>query len=55
MCMKLVVACKNAAPREVTVHVTSGYQQVFSKPCLVNFISKDTHLVFSIYIYIYCS
>ena len=23
-------------------------QQVFSKPCLVNFISKDTHLVFSI-------
>ena len=24
-------------------------QQVFSKPCLVNLISKDTHLVFSIY------
>ena len=23
--------------------------QAFSKPCLVNFISKDTHLVFSIY------
>ena len=22
-------------------------QQVFSKPCLVNLISKDTHLVFS--------
>ena len=26
----------------------------FSKPCLVNLISKDTHLVFSIYIYL-CS
>ena len=25
-------------------------QQAFSKPCLVNLISKDTHLVFSIYI-----
>ena len=24
-------------------------QQAFSKPCLVNLISKDTHLVFSIY------
>ena len=24
-------------------------QQAFSKPCLVNFISKDTHPVFSIY------
>ena len=23
-------------------------QQAFSKPCLVNLISKDTHLVFSI-------
>ena len=25
-------------------------RQAFSKPCLVNFISKDTHIVFSIYI-----
>ena len=24
-------------------------QQGFSKPCLVNLISKDTHLIFSIY------
>ena len=24
-------------------------QQAFSKPCLVNLISKDTHLLFSIY------
>ena len=24
-------------------------QQAFSKPCLVNLISKDTHLVFSMY------
>ena len=27
----------------------SRYQQAFSKPCLVNLISKDTNLVFSIY------
>ena len=27
----------------------SQYQQAFSKPCLVNLTSKDTHLVFSIY------
>ena len=27
----------------------SRCQQAFSKPCLVNLISKDTHLVFSIY------
>ena len=27
----------------------SQCQQAFSKPCLVNLISKDTHLVFSIY------
>ena len=25
-------------------------QQVFSKPCLVNLISKETHQVFSIYL-----
>ena len=30
-------------------HVESQCQQAFSKPCLVNLISKDTHLVFSIY------
>ena len=28
----------------------SRCQQVLSKPCLVNLISKDTHLVFSIYL-----
>ena len=28
---------------------TSRCQQAFSKPCLVNLISKDTHLVFSMY------
>ena len=27
----------------------SRSQQAFSKPCLVNLISKDTYLVFSIY------
>ena len=26
-----------------------AFQQAFSKPCLVNLISKDTHLVFLIY------
>ena len=26
-------------------------QQGFSKPCLVNLISKDTHLIFSTYVY----
>ena len=30
-------------------HVESLGKQAFSKPCLVNMISKDTHLVFSIY------
>ena len=29
-------------------HVESLGKQAFSKPCLVNLISKDTHLVFSI-------
>ena len=30
----------------------SRCQQAFTKPCLVNLISKDTHLVFYIYIWI---
>ena len=29
-------------------HVESRSQQAFSKPCLVNLISKDTHQVFYI-------
>ena len=29
----------------------SRCQQAFSKPCLVNLISKDTHLVFSISVF----
>ena len=29
-------------------HIETLGQQTFSKPCLVNLISKDTHLVFSI-------
>ena len=33
----------NRIPRQA-----SRCQQAFSKPCLVNLISKDTHLVFSI-------
>ena len=28
-------------------------QQAFSKPCLVNLISKDTHLIFSIFKYVH--
>ena len=31
--------------------VESRCQQAFSKPCLVNLISKDTQLLFSIYMY----
>ena len=31
----------------------SRCQQAFSKPCLANLISKDTHLVFSIYMLIF--
>ena len=31
------------------VHSSIGIHQVFSKSCLVNLISKDTHLVFSVY------
>ena len=27
----------------------SQFQQAFSQPCLVNLMSKDAHLVFSIY------
>ena len=30
-------------------HVESLGKPAFSKPCLVNLISKDTHLVFSMY------
>ena len=30
------------------ISANPAIQQVFSKPCLVNLISKDTHLVFSI-------
>ena len=32
------------------MHVASRCQKAFSKPCLVNLISKDTHLVFSMYV-----
>ena len=31
-------------------HVESLCQQAFSKPCLVNLISKATHLAFSIFL-----
>ena len=40
-------------PRDVNMRSQSlacrAIQQAFSKPCLVNLISKDTHLVFSNY------
>ena len=32
----------------------SRCQQAFSKPCLVNLISKETHLVFSISVRLIC-
>ena len=34
-------------PRDVNKR-SQSLEQAFSKPCLVNLISKDTHLVFSI-------
>ena len=37
-------------PRDVNMHSQSrrAIQHAFSKPCQVNLITKDTHLVFSI-------
>ena len=40
---------KRHSPSILYISVSSRCQQVFSKPCLVNLISKDTHLVFSIF------
>ena len=41
---------KRHSPSILYIWQASRCQQAFSKPCLVNLISKDTHLVFSIYI-----
>ena len=46
------VLIKSLPGKALRMHVESlgsRCQQAFSKPCLVNLISKDTHLVFSIY------
>ena len=40
----------NVPDSALRTHVESLGKQAFSKPCLVNLISKDTHLVFCIYI-----
>ena len=45
---------RSAEPRDSTTFLKAllgslAIQQAFSKPCLVNLISKDTHLVFSLY------
>ena len=40
---------KRHSPRFSIPRQVSRCQQAFSKPCLVNLISKDTHLVFSIF------
>ena len=37
------------SPSILYIRQASRCQQAFSKPCLVNLISKDTHLVFSIF------
>ena len=39
---------KRHSPSILYIWQASRCQQAFSKPCLVNLISKDTHLVFSI-------
>ena len=39
---------KRHSPSILFISASLRCQQAFSKPCLVNLISKDTHLVFSI-------
>ena len=38
-----------ALPGKLDISASLLIQQAFSKPCLVNLIPKDTHLVFSFY------
>ena len=45
----LISSLPGSALRTHVESQASRCQQAFSKPCLVNLISKDTHLVFSIY------
>ena len=40
----------SSLPGKASRMQASGCQQAFSKPCLVNLISKETHLVFSIHV-----
>ena len=44
----LISSLLGSALRTLVESQASRCQQAFSKPCLVNLISKDTHLVFSI-------
>ena len=44
----LISSLPGSALRTHVESLASRCQHAFSKPCLVNLISKDTHLVFSI-------
>ena len=49
--LRLLISSLPGSPLRTLVEIArqaSRCQQAFSKPCLVNLISKDTHLVFSI-------
>ena len=45
---RAVVSYKRKYVHEVLINRLVKLRQVFSKPCLVNLISKDTHQVFTI-------
>ena len=45
----LISSLPGSALRKHVESLGRAIQHAFSKPCLVNLISKDTHLVFSIY------
>ena len=46
---RLLISSLPGSALRTLVESLGKCQQAFSKPCLVNLISKDTHLVFSIY------
>ena len=46
---RLLISSLLGSALRTHVRQASRCQQASSKPCLVNLISKDTHLVFSIY------
>ena len=50
--LRLLISVYQARLQESMLNHSASlaFQQAFSKPCLVNLISKDTHLVFSFFI-----